>query len=301
MKTEEDVLCFVQFMHPGGEHGPDKDSSKKGWNCDDHKRKFLRNRGRCTRNGEPFGTELVFWGEWEPESDIECIPEPLQIRNGPKHIHSPYYIIPSSYAGLQNTDPFIFEKFLYGICQQHTSKGSTQLRYLARGSVILFGSYVEDDFALDTVFVIRGWREHNSHNYKSELNGCSLPPGYEEVALNPLYQSSCGNKPDCMPEEGKSYRLYFGATYDEREEFEGMFSFFPCLPYEKGGAGFPRPKIRIPGVITGTQRQGKKLNPQTTQSAVCELWQSVKNQVLEYDGLHLGTYAQMPPKRTRRD
>ena len=32
--------CFVQFMHPGGEHGPDT-VNHKAWNVHYHKRKFL--------------------------------------------------------------------------------------------------------------------------------------------------------------------------------------------------------------------------------------------------------------------
>jgi len=38
-------LCFVQFIHPGGEHEPD-DGDLKLWNCGAHRRKFMKARGR---------------------------------------------------------------------------------------------------------------------------------------------------------------------------------------------------------------------------------------------------------------
>jgi hypothetical protein len=54
---------------------------------------------------------------------------------------------------MQNTDPFVFgDQFHYTGCLQHTKRGATQLRYLDRGSVILFGSCREKrDFVVDTV------------------------------------------------------------------------------------------------------------------------------------------------------
>ena len=62
---------------------------------------------------------------------------------------------------LQNTDPFVFgESFLYTCCQQFKNNRPTQLRYLAPGSVILFGSHRGGRFLLDTVFVTRRSRDH---------------------------------------------------------------------------------------------------------------------------------------------
>ena len=64
-----------QFIHPGGEHGQDGGGQKR-WNRGDHKRKFLRVRGEYvdTTGGPPINDELVFWGEWEPESEVEPVP-----------------------------------------------------------------------------------------------------------------------------------------------------------------------------------------------------------------------------------
>ena len=50
---------------------------------------------------------LEFWSDWEPESEVIApIADPLPI--GPRYIYKPYYELPCTYAGLQNTDPFVF-------------------------------------------------------------------------------------------------------------------------------------------------------------------------------------------------
>ncbi len=75
-----------------------------------------------------------------------------------------------------------------------------------------------------------------------------------------------------------------------------MFSFFPCLPLDEGRRGFARPVIVGSRFNTNHLRQGKRLNRQTTQVQVRELWQSVVAQVLAQD-LCLGIQADMPECR----
>jgi hypothetical protein len=100
------------------------------------------------------------------------------VLDGPHHIFSPYYQRPASYHRLQNTDPFVFgERFLFTICQQHTATGPTQLRFLERGSVILFGSSVGRRFVLDTVFVVSRWIDHDHASYQQKLEGQVLEQG----------------------------------------------------------------------------------------------------------------------------
>ncbi len=285
------ALCFVQFLHPGKEHRPDKG---KFWNKGDHKRKFLITPGGCVRGDKVIDAEIVFWGEWEPQSEVVCqINQPFP--HGPRYIYRPFYTVPHSYNGLQNTDPFVFDKFLYGNCLQNRSSGPTQLRYLERGSVILFGSRVEGSFVLDTVFVVRDWIDHAFHNYKSVLEE-RVPRGYMEVTVNPLYlsrRSKKGCKKGCSP-HGLSYRLYIGATYDN--PWEGMYSFFPCLPFENGRRGFARPIIRDSRFITDGQSRGMRLNCKEDLTEIRSLWKSVINRVLDR-GLYLGVHAQMPEHR----
>lgn len=286
-----DEICFVQFLHPGGEHQPDRDSVKE-WNTGDHRRKFMVTRGRCIDGGgQSCDGEILFWGEWEPESEVDREIS-RRISNGPYYIWRPFYVEPQSYRRLQNTDPFVLTAFLYGVCQQHTKAGPTQLRYLDKGSVILFGSCVADEFVLDTVFVARDWVDHDISNYEIRLKG-RVPDAYWHVTLGPQYHSDRDNG-SCGSEPQRSYRLYIGATHDD--PFEGMFSFFPCRLRGEAPDGFARPVIRDPRFITDNHRQGKRLNSQSTLNESRRLWDTVVSQVLRQAN-QLGVYAEMPEQR----
>jgi len=290
----ENKLCFVQFMHPGIEHHPDN-GRLKYWNRSSHRRKFLKNSGRSIIGNRLEEGEMVFWGEWEPESEvIKEIISPLP--NGPRYIYRPYYVVPPSYDELQNTDPFVFgEQFFYEGCQQRTKNGPTQLMYLARGSVILFGSRVNgSDFVVDTVFVVDDWIEHSRSDFRKRLAD-AVPDAYKEVTISPWYHEAFSDNKRCIrTSSSESWRLYFGATYEN--PLNGMFSFFPCLPYAEGDRGFARPRIRIQGAITDNLSQGKKYNPQENLDAVKTLWDEVVRQV-EDQGLRLGVFAEIPPRK----
>ena len=139
VKNADNALRFVQFMHPGDEHRPD-DGYFKSWNRCKHKRKFLVSPGLCIRppskkaaavRWEKKRGELVFWGEWEPESEVVCrIARPKS--HYPRYVYRPFYVVPDCYNGLQNTDPFVFGAFLYGNCLQHRKGGPTELCNLRR-------------------------------------------------------------------------------------------------------------------------------------------------------------------------
>jgi len=283
--ARDDKLCFVQFLHPGGEHKP---KTGLGWNTGPHRRKFLLSRGCCLRENELHEGELLFWGEWEAQADIAArIKSPLA--DGPTLIYRPYYTIPTSYAGLQNTDPFVFEQFFYTGCQQYTVNGPTQLRSLEKGSVVLFGSSLGGRFVVDTVFVVESWIEHDQHSVMTNAYP-QVPDGYRDVTLKPWYLS---NNDSCKAPQS-SVRLYFGATH--KEPFADMYSFFPCIPYSEGSSGFVRPVIDIAGITNGACQQGKRLNPQPNLSTTARLWDEVVQQV-EAQGCSLGIHADMPPRR----
>lgn len=276
-------LCFVQFLHPGQEHRPDRIGSKfKEWNKKDHKRKFLRCQGR--RYGVGAQDLLHFWAEWEPESEVlETIARP--IKDGPELIYAPFYVRPATYSRHQNTDPFVFGKnFFYTLCRQYTKKGPTQLRWLDRGSVILFGSCRADSFRLDTVFVVDRFVDHSKKDFKEKLR--DLPQEYFDVMLLPMYYS----KGPC-PKRG---RLYYGATPER--SVDGMFSFFPCQPVASSPRGFVRPKISIPDVISDSLKMNMKLEA-VDLSRIRDLWSCVRSQV-ESAGLSLGVYAELPERRS---
>ncbi len=294
-------LCFVQFMHPGGEPSA-KNGAKWRRNAETHARKYLRVGGQYLDcDDKSASVQIEFWGEWEAKSEL--IQEFGRQGSGlPQRVWRPYYEQKADYTGLQNTDPFVFGGFYYTGCKQRTQKGPTQLRYLKRGSVLLFGSSAGGKFILDTVFVVRDWIDHDLATYRRKLAGM-VPNAYRDVTLYPRYQregcgypadmQSCAKPPSCNAPES-DWRLYFGATYDE--PFEGMFSFFPCLPSYSASAGFARPVIELPDIINPESTQANRLNPQKDLTNVVRLWQRVVEQV-RAQGLDLGIAAEVPPSR----
>lgn len=282
----QDRRCFVQFIHPGGEHWPDEADLKR-WNRDQHRRKFLKSRGRYIDGDKLYEGELEFWGEWEPESRVVKRYE-SHVEDGPQFLYEPYYVQPRDDGWRQNTDPFVFgEHFHYTGCLQHTRRGPTQLRHLAPGSVILFGSCRQKRrFVIDTVFVVSGQHvDHSSGDYTQTLRP-AVSETYWTVTGEPWYSGE--------PPAAQSHRLYVGATPEQA--IGGMFSFFPCRPYEAGGSGFVRAEIDIPGYITRHLTQGKKIARDLDMNGLRELWQAVATQVQE-QGLALGVHAELPPER----
>ena len=181
-------LWLIQFLHPRKE--PD-DRSFKGqhlpWHLipeGNHKRKFLLSIGAYLADGRSENGEIVFWGEWEPESSvIRRIGDPKPFF--PHYVLDPFYVLPKSYNGLHhNTDPFVFgDQFFYSNCLQHAFP---KLRHLSQGSVILFGSCQGGEaFVLDTVFVVDHWMCYTRANYQQDLAG-EIPTEFEEVTMLPL-------------------------------------------------------------------------------------------------------------------
>jgi hypothetical protein len=260
------------------------------WTAGLHRRKFVEIAGECRKQEEQREGTLRFWTEWEPESNVTEIANPLE--NGPRFVHRPYYVRPDSYRDEQNTDPFVFgSSFFYMGCQQNTRRGPTQLRYLDRGSVILFGSRVGGQFAIDTVFVVERWQDHNATNYRELLK--HLPETYGDVTFQAWYKDHGGTgcRDECATD---SCRLYWGATFEN--PVDGMFSFFPCMPAEDSRRGFARPVVEIPGVITNDLQQGKRLNARLSQKKVVQYWGRVRHTV-EAKGLWLGLHAHLPRRR----
>ena len=270
-KHRADRLGIVQFIHPGKE----QTRHTKGW-CpwgkvtNPHHRKFIVNEASFIRDGINEHGVCGLWGEWEGPSRVRVIPGPHQ-DPWPKVFHTIAHYEPESYDGLWDTDPFVFgDRFLYNGCQQHTGHGrangptGTLLRYLAPGSIILFGSSVLRRFVLDTAFVVGTYDEYENWNY----DHLDVPPEYLGMGL--VTQALI--EPD-VP----SFRLYQGATYDEG--IEGMFSFTPCRSMRDGYVEFPRPNIQIPGVITQSLTQGKKMTDAPDLKTMRGWWLEVLKQV----------------------
>ncbi len=294
----ENKLCFVQFLHPGGEHKPDDGLIKK-WNTKSHQRKFLRQAGRYVADGKVEKGKMLFWGEWEPESKVTEVDGPVD--QGPRFIYEPYYVVPKPCDRLQNTDPFVFgEQFHYTVCLQ---PDFPQLRHLSKGSVILFGSCKDHAFVLDTVFVVDEWIDYIIANYAEDLAG-AISQEYEEVTILPLYweliaeSKSCSRrKRSCTPPNAEqTWRLYFGASHVKR--VHGMYSFFPCQRYDVNTGGFPRPRISL-SEIADEKSRGIKRTYIGRLDEMKLLWDKVVEQVKD-QGLAPGVYAEMPDRRTDR-
>jgi len=205
----------------------------------------------------------------------------------PRFLFEPYYALRTTWPsrGRQNTDPFVFgDQFHYTGCLQHTKRGATQLRYLDRGSIILFGSCREKrHFVIDTVFVVDRWIDHYRANQRTPEVRDAVSSTYGDVTLDPWYAGDVPSK--------RSHRLYFGATPEA--PVDGMFSFFPCLPARAADRGFARPEVRIDGRITSHLLQGKKMTPLPDADGGRELWADVARHV-EEEGLKLGVRAELP-------
>lgn len=285
-----DQLCFVQFIHPGGEHVPDA-LGHKGWNKGAHRRKFLVSEGRYVSESKLNTGQIAFWGEWEPQSEVIAeIADPHP--QHPRFVYRPFYVRPKTYqACLANTDPFIFgDQFHYTGCQQHTAGRPNTLRYLDRGSVVLFGSCMgKQRFVLDTVFVVSHWIDHDAGTFRSALN-VRISDTYADVTISPWYGQDFFGIAASM--RANSFRLYFGASYDA--PVDGMFSFFPCASFTPGYRGFPRPAIQMDDYITDNLNQGRKITRCSDTAEIRKLWDIVAGQVAGA-GLQHGVHAPLPP------
>jgi hypothetical protein len=282
-----DQLCFIQFLHPGGEHRPPS-GGVMPWNEGDHKRKFMCSRGSATDSRDTVEDELVFWGEWEPQSRvIQAYRDPKP--DHPRWLQGPFWEPVEPPRWVQNTDPFVFgEQFHYTGCQQDRMIGGrrrpTQLRHLSQGSVILFGSCRHDRFVLDTVFVVASHVDHGLATRDRVLANV-VSDTYRSVVIAPWYHNP--------PFAYQSFRLYSGAT--PANPVHGMFSFVPSALRSEAPRGFARPVIELPEAITDNHKQSFRLNPQANVEAAARLWRSVCEQVLR-SGLVLGTHFALPPR-----
>jgi hypothetical protein len=278
-------LCAVQFIHPGGEHTPSLPNGR-AWNRGNHRRTFLRCPGAyLSDDGEPVTDDLIFWGEWEPPVRI-VTRNPNPDEGFPRFICEPVVELPPRFDGQQNTDPFVFgDRFLYAICQQHTRFGPTGMQSLARGSLILFGSYRSGRFYLDTLFVV----DESAPLTANELRVSRptwAPSLYQDMVLAPWHESL-----KVKPALYGRGRLYGGATFNN--PLDGMYSVFPCLPASQPTVGFARPAIQLPDYITDTLSQGRRVTELESHDAAYSVWNAVVGQIRDR-GLLLGIRADLP-------
>jgi len=308
---------IVQFLHPGTQYSVKKDWKKNKrmpWNKDAHHRKFLKAKGQFV-DGDKLSDkqELCFWGEWEPDSELETINVNNNLKDFPNYIHKP--ILKVSSEGSQNTDPLVFgDAFYYSLCQQfrnYAQKGKqpTALKSLERGSIILFGSHIKETdgkeyFALDTVFVVGEYKDYQESTAEKDLKGF-VPDDYYQIRMltthkksSTISSSACGG--GCSPtsslpqkgcdspsEEGNNnellLRCYKGATFEK--PIDGMYSFVPCKIAD--GNGFGRVKIKISDEISGQTQGYHFIKINATPKDLKDFWQELKQDVKK-QGYELG-------------
>ncbi len=292
---------LIQFFHPGGESKPDQGQFYRSWNKSGHTRTFLTAPGVCVSSPDsksPEQAQLVFWGEWEGPATVRPI-STSRVAGMPQNLfipHSDRYARPLDPNEIcYNTDPFVFgPEFVYCWCKQEWAKS---LRKLERGDIILFGSRLDSQFVLDTVFVVASYIDYAApaqllhYNLAQQL--ISFPLEFVEASIRPIV-----GKP---ASPGENYRLYRGATFDN--PVNGMFSYAPAIPASSAPLGFARPALDPPlNFIGNEQNQGIKNideddgyfeTAQATGFSVFESWQQVTNSVCS-QGLRLGVRFQLP-------
>jgi hypothetical protein len=280
---------IIQFPHPGGQH-----TAKSGtkWNTGIHKRKYLKVKGSYLKRLEskPINATVCFWGEWEAPSLVKSIKSnksPL-----PKYIFEPCYTLPVT-KNAANTDPFIFgDQFFYCICKQGHY---LSLRNLEKGDMILFGSNLNKQFVLDTVFVIKDWCDYEITDLpklKKKFNNAFFHTSLEPIINSTLVDAKSisvdnseelclpcigDNKDDYKPAKLKDkYRIYKAVMYDDKDVFNGIFSYTPCLPDTLEHKGFTRPFINHP-ILSQELNQGIKI---IKNQDVGQVWNEITTSIL---------------------
>jgi hypothetical protein len=202
---------FVQFPHPKDEHNPGI-LSHQPWNTGDHFRKFLCSGGRYVDNRGSLGSgTLVFWGEWEPPSNI--VEKWSKQGRLPRFLHQPVWQRPAFSGPRQNTDPWVFgDCFRYSNCKQYSQRA---LRQVAPGSLILFGSTLDGKFVIDTLFVIRDSSPFIPNGFPPDIDDAFMVCTIEALRKD-------------VKAAGRCFTLYRGATFDT--PVNGLYSFVPCRP-----------------------------------------------------------------------
>jgi hypothetical protein len=226
---------------------------------------------------------LVFWGEWEGPSvfwRVESPGKPL-----PSIVHAPFRPSERPAEPVQNTDPMVFgDAFVYSNCLQGAYRS---LRYLSRGSIVLFGRYASvvgrPSFSLDTCLVIDRVESLAPVPMDDEKWGVDL---LRDAVLCPLHTEGAD----------EPLSVYLGQT--PADVRKGSFSFFPACLVRGSLALFARPELHptgaLRGVISPTKPQGIKVTSGLGVTERDAIWAEVVKQVTS-QGCGLGYHASAPP------
>src|SRR5690606_9556689 len=133
----------------------------------------------------------------------------------PRALHRPYWVEPTTGGFRQNTDPWVFgDRMIYSNCKQIRDGRVTSMQKLPRGSVICFGSTIDREFRIDTVFVVASSEKWTP----GHVTGLQVEDAFMNCTVRPLSISEA--------HADAQFTLYRGATF--HEPVEGMFSFVPA-------------------------------------------------------------------------
>lgn len=292
---------IIQFLHTAVEAEPvSVNDSIIPWNNhDSHRRKFLLSQGKYVANNEiESESKLVFWGEWEAQSDVVRISKSNNIP--PRYLNTPF-INPSVSNRTHNTDPNVFgTRFKYIICKQ--TFFHNLLTNLESKSIILFGSCINGNFCLDTVFVVS--EIQNNYNLKTieRLFPREKRGQYYHASVNPIYDDTNYNQDineedSCRISDQNDYTYYESVDFTDKEKYNGIFSFVPCKQFDSEKQSnyiFRQPILNL-DFIKGKQTQGIN-SKDCTESEIEDYWKEIARQVEEC-GLEKGTFFKTPERR----
>lgn len=291
---------IIQFLHTALEATPSSDTDNFiPWNNNDtHRRKFILSNGKFVNdNGELEEGDLVFWGEWEAQSEIERI----NINNNtpPNFINKPF-LNPSVPIRTHNTDPYVFGKnFRYIICKQGFFHNV--LTKLEPNSIILFGSSINGQFCLDTVFVV----SKDKINYTIDTIENLFPQNergqYYHASVNPIYDEfeynkNAQNEDFCRISDQREYTFYKAVNYEDRLNYNNIYSFVPCRVYNHPNYIFRQPIINL-DFINGNQNQGVN-SKDCSEEEIIKYWNDIVNQI-ENKNMKKATFFKTPDIKKR--
>ena len=313
------VIAIVQFPHSGKEFPCSRktlfDQTKiTRWNAGDHCRRLVKHNGEyINQTGRKSKGALAFWTEWE--SNTIALPVGVRCHLGAKNIHSCLTPEPAfarkewtcrhgdpddncsggcckancvnKNLGI-NTDPCVFgSTFKYCLCRQDASPNI--LKHLDIGSLVVFGSKVESQFCLDTVFVVESGQKYMTT--PASIGKLNTSVEYRSLTLDRF--------------AGFVGRFYRGAT--NFNPVAGMYSFTPAELLKRGSSSRGR-RCVLDLQRLNKLHSAKMFNCNSTQSVKhtevlsnCaqlpkQVWDEIRRQVFA-QGFVLGTHFDWPSQR----
>ena len=277
---------IIQFLHPGTEHS---DKSGQIWNPHPpHKRKFVSWNGDYIESlsSKLKKGDIDFWCEWEAESTL--LKTTNRNNRFPRNLFSPYYTHYVQGKNCENTDPFVFgDKFYYSICRQ----GNEKMRNLEKGTLILFGSNINQKFVLDTVFIVKDDIPYMKNNF-NHLKGKTNDAFFETAILPVVYNQNSNDRYNRCKLDNTQYKVYEGQMYSEKGN---IFSYVPCKIHSDSW-GFERPVVKHKDYISDRLNQNLMYSNNVTLNDIEKFWNKITEDLLK-KGFSLMTSCELPKQK----